>query len=76
MKRVEVAWRDSTRYDLGWGPVKDYAKLATPYLCYTTGYLAHQNARYVLVALSSGPDDTVNQAIAIPRGCIVKVRRL
>ena len=68
---VEVHWKDSA-VTPGWLrdlPDEGIAR------CKTSGYLARHDSKEIIVALSRG-EENWGQILAIPRACILKVRKL
>jgi hypothetical protein len=75
---VEVKWVDASAPALGWSNPRVRVRNAKSGFHVTTvGQLLHEDKKCVVVALSQ--DITfgqIDQSLSIPRGCIVRVRRL
>lgn len=73
-KLVEVLWLDSA-FHTGWKNSRVSVDISH---CRTTGYLVERNKHRVVVAMHSedGVDGSYGEAMAIPRACVKKIRRL
>ena len=74
-KLVEVTWDDSCGYSK-WDSIKNYKDHQVA-LCRTVGYLLNQNKRQLLLVFTQAKanDGDANGAMAIPMGCVRKIRR-
>lgn len=71
-KLVEVEWQDAAQHR-GWHKPN---QLATVAQCRTIGYLIDDLKSHVVVAMSSEVTGDYGDAMAIPRGCVVKITTL
>ena len=75
-KLVEVDWVDSASRGR-WDSLANYKKEVTAY-CRSAGYLIANTKRHIIVLQTQGAN-TINDAldaITIPKGCILKIRKL
>ena len=75
-KIIEIEWLDSNGQSR-WAALSEYKK-HTVADCKTIGYLLTQNKKEVVLMFTQSPcnDGDGNGAMAIPRGCITKIKRL
>lgn len=66
---VEVDWVDSAE-----ATVWAYPENIKTLMAYSVGWLVESNKKFIVVAGCIGESGMVSQAMAIPRGCIVKIR--
>jgi hypothetical protein len=71
---VEVWWLDSHGVEQPWHKLADSPSHDAG-ACKTVGYLMERGKYFVVLAQSIG-DDEYGGPLSIPRGCIVKIRRL
>jgi hypothetical protein len=71
---VEVWWLDSHAWERPWIEM-DQRPPHSAAACKSVGYLIEKDKHFVIVSQSMG-DDEYGGAFSIPRGCIVKIRRL
>ena len=77
LKRVEVTWRDATSLNFGWQDAEDYIEESHPVTITSVGYLIARTKLSLILALNySESDHKLTQAISIPTGCILKIRKL
>jgi hypothetical protein len=76
MRRLEVEWVDSHSHD-GWQSVvaarREHRKTRR---IVSVGLLVKRDARALTLAVSAGPWGQVHGVLHIPKGAIMKVRRL
>jgi len=70
---VRIVWRDAFTRG-GWK--KPETDTSEEFLIHSAGYLLPGSKRYVRIALSLSQSGTVDDILAIPRGCVVKVDKL
>ena len=69
---VEVTWIDSA-FNQGWRLPKFYVP---PAECKTVGYLTHDEKDFINVAMNVNDEGGWGEAMAIPRVCVRKIRRV
>lgn len=70
---VEVKWIDSAWHQ-GWKTKRDGA--VQPSHCKTIGYRVRNTKSHLTVAMSVSTNGNFTEAMCIPRGCVVSVRKL
>lgn len=75
---VEVTWTDSFTHDVGWAPASDYVDhiSSLPFLIRTVGFLLYSDRHRVILSPSIDPHDKCSGTWVIPRGVILRIRRL
>ena len=71
---IVVDWDDSSSRGR-WSTLDEYRK-HSPVLCRSVGYVTHRDKRGISLVQTMADNGDVVDAIAIPAGCIRKVRRL
>ena len=70
---VQVSWWDASSNDR-WRKRSD-VKNDERFVCYTVGWLVHENKTSITVASTISPldEETLSMTMNIPRGCIKKI---
>ena len=69
---VEIEWIDSA-FNPGWHKADTVRDVA---YCKTTGYLVEKNKKRINVAMNVADNGDYGEAMAIPRSCVTKIRKL
>jgi len=73
-KLVHVTWRDSCSPTWKWQD-RDGIEMYGHATCFSVGWLLRDDKTDMVLAASYGGED-VGDVTAIPKGCVVKVRKL
>lgn len=77
LKRVEVTWVDSTMLRFGWQDPEEYQdEFSRSYTITTVGYIVHRTKRELVLVMNRSENGQVGDGIAIPTGCILKIRTI
>ena len=71
--RYQVVWEDATSF-CEWKSIEE-ARLDTPSICFTEGYLIEKNNRYCTFVMSFQENDIGDQMI-IPTSSILEMRKV
>jgi hypothetical protein len=72
---VRVEWWDTSGSREAWLDKEDAAALR-PVLCHTVGTVLYRSKAVLVLAATVGEHGQVGDVIAIPMGCVKRVRRL
>ena len=71
-QRVEILWHDSVRTD-DWGTSPSVEE--KDMRCHTLGYFYKESDHSLTVLSTYGKDDILH-SIQIPKGCIIKIKKI
>lgn len=74
-KLMEIEWLDSATKG-GWNHHDNYQEEAQTSLCKSVGYVLKDNKDMIVLVQTQSVTQNVTDSIAVPKGCIVKVRKL
>lgn len=77
LELVVVEWADAATVAVGWAELDDAAR-SVPSLAKTAGWLLGEDEESIVVASSVVTDSEGGEkcmAVAIPRGCVARIRR-
>jgi hypothetical protein len=60
----------------GWADAEAVAEQASVTLCHSVGYLLKKNDDVVILVQNQNDINRMSDAISIPAGCVVRVKRL
>jgi hypothetical protein len=75
-KLCYIEWLDINTHDGPWVKLPDHN---VPSLCFTLGWLIHEEISHVIISATYSDEDEERSALittAIPRGCITKIEEL
>lgn len=75
-RAVYIEWADSTSFSAQRWRGKDESEGLTPAFIKSVGWLLSASKEQVLITSSISDDDDRSGCLAIPRGCITRMRRL